>query len=268
MPSITTHTIVRNEDQFVWYSLMSAIDQVDQMIVYDTGSTDQTVDIIKSISSPKIIFKKFGPQTAAQITKLRQKQLDVTKSDYFMILDGDEVWWKNNLQSVKKTLQKNKSLYGIITPTINCVGDIYHYQDSSAGHYTFAGRKGHLAVRVMKNLPGIKIRANYPLEGYYLTNDKQITDYHDKLKFIDKPYLHLTNLKRSSGDERNVISREKKYELGHSFSKNFKYPEVFYTDRPSIVTSPWKKMSLLEFIISATITPLKKIKRSIKRFFN
>lgn len=260
---ITSHTIVRNEDRFIWFAIQSIINHVDKMIIYDTGSSDQTVSIIKSIRSPKITFKSFSPQTPSQITSLRQKQLNLTKTPWFMILDGDEVWWKNSIQQAKQTAKSNPKLWGIITPTINCIGDIYHYQEEQAGNYQFAGYKGHLAVRLMKKLPNLKVKNNYPLEGYYATTTKQITDFPDKLKFVDSPYLHLTNLNRSTSSKSAVHSREKKYELGTKFTEKLKYPESFYHKPPLIVPNPWVKASFQDKIISTIQTPLKKIKRRI-----
>lgn len=263
-PKITSHTIVKNEDRYIWFVIQAALKFVDQMIIYDTGSTDNTVSIIKSIHSPKIIFETKGSQTATGITRLRQDQLDRTKTDWFLILDGDEVWWQSSLQSVVSQIQATPQLYGIITPTINCVGDIYHYQAANAGRYTFASHTGHYAVRAInRRIPGLHLKATYPLEGYYDNQDRLVTDYDSKLILVDKPFLHLTNLSRSTASEKQVISRQKKHELGIPFSQEFRFPEVFYQPQPDMVPSPWVKTNLLDTIIAAMLTPLKKIKRNL-----
>ena len=46
---IWAHTLVMNEDRFIWYAVMSVIDYVDKILIFDTGSTDGTVRIIKGI---------------------------------------------------------------------------------------------------------------------------------------------------------------------------------------------------------------------------
>lgn len=262
---ITSHTIVRNEDKFIWFALNSVIDFVDKMLVFETGSTDQTKEIIKSIKSPKIIFESKGQLNADQLVRLRQEQLDRTQTEWFLILDGDEIWWEESIKSVIKLIKKaDKNVWGIITPSINCIGDICHYQEKRAGKYEFAGRKGHLAVRaIRKTIPGLHVEGTYPLEGYKDENNKLITDYADRLVFLDKPYLHTTNLSRSSQKASQVISREKKYELGTPFAKNFKYPQVFYQNFPSIIPSPWVKQSGVDTIRSAVQTPIKKLRRRI-----
>ena len=46
---IWVNTIVHNEENFIWFAVMSVIDYVDKVLIYDTGSTDKTVEIIKEI---------------------------------------------------------------------------------------------------------------------------------------------------------------------------------------------------------------------------
>lgn len=263
-PTITSHTVVKNEDRYIWYVLQAVLPLIDRILIIDTGSTDQTVKIIKSINSEKISFQRYPTASADRITQLRQQLLTQTHTLWFLVLDGDEVWWQASLRKVITLISKHPQAYGVITPTINCVGDIYHYQDESAGRYTFAGRTGHLAVRMMRrSIPGIHVSGDYPLEGYYDRTHRLITDYSAKLIYLDEPLLHLTNLSRSTASETGVISRQKKYELGHKLAPNFRYPEVFYQHRPQIVPDPWRSASLTDQILGFIQTPLKKIKRKI-----
>lgn len=39
MTTIWAHTIVKNEERFIWYSVMSVINHVDKILIWDTGST-------------------------------------------------------------------------------------------------------------------------------------------------------------------------------------------------------------------------------------
>ena len=67
MNKIIVHCLVANEERFVWYALQSVLPYVDQVMVWDTGSTDKTVEIIKAIKSPKIIFKELIPAIAPPV---------------------------------------------------------------------------------------------------------------------------------------------------------------------------------------------------------
>ncbi|KKR11163.1 MAG: Glycosyl transferase family 2 [Candidatus Woesebacteria bacterium GW2011_GWA1_39_21b] len=60
---IWAHTLVRNEERYIWFSVMSVINYVDKILIWDTGSTDNTVSIIREIKKKypeKIDFKKVG----------------------------------------------------------------------------------------------------------------------------------------------------------------------------------------------------------------
>ncbi|MBU1256082.1 hypothetical protein KKA49_00135 [Patescibacteria group bacterium] len=51
---IIVHCLVKNEERFIWYAIKSVLPFVDKIMVWDTGSTDKTIQIIKSIKSKKI----------------------------------------------------------------------------------------------------------------------------------------------------------------------------------------------------------------------
>ncbi len=254
--------IVKNEDRYIYFAVKSVIEFLDKMLIWDTGSSDNTVEIVKGLINEfpgKIEFKAFGSQKPKGITSLRQQMLEASICDWIFILDGDEVWWENSIRKIISVIEKQgDNLYAIVTPVINLVGDIYHYQEEMAGKYEILGKKGHLNIRAInRKIPGLHLKGDYPLEAFYDKNDRALQMIDDKLKFIDTPYLHFTHLPRSTSH------RKFKYELGIPFPKNFKYPEVFYLERPLEVPSPWVRMSSVYKIRASIETPLKKLKRRI-----
>jgi glycosyltransferase involved in cell wall biosynthesis len=61
MPSLTSHSVVKNEEQYIGYALRSVLPFVDSALVFDTGSTDNTVAVIEEVMKEfpgKIIFEK------------------------------------------------------------------------------------------------------------------------------------------------------------------------------------------------------------------
>src|SRR3989344_2958927 len=136
---IWAHTIVNNEENFIWFSLMSVVDFVDQILIYDTGSTDKTVEIIKEIQKikgNKIILKQVGLTGGNEFPKLRQKMLEESRCDWILVLDGDEIWWENSIKKVIKEINdKGDVTSGIVVPMVVPVGDIYHLQEEKAGQY-------------------------------------------------------------------------------------------------------------------------------------
>lgn len=260
---IWANTIVHNEENFIWFSIMSIVDFVDKVLIYDTGSTDKTVEIIKEIQKikgEKIIFKEIDEVDKYQFTKARQQMLEESDCDWILIVDGDEIWWDSSIKKlVKKIKDKRNNVNGIVVPTLISVGDIYHLQEEAAGKYEILGKRGHFNLRAInKRIPGLHVDYPHPQESYLDQKNKQIQEM-GKSVFLNAPYLHLTHLRRSSKKRIDKF----KYELGKKVEKDFKFPEVLSKGSPEIVPSPWKKISKLFWIVSLPLTPLRKIKRRI-----
>lgn len=260
---IWVNCIVNNEENFIWFAIMSVIDYVDKLLIWDTGSDDNTVEIIKSIKSNKIEFSEVGKVDKFEFTKLRQKMLEESKCDWILILDGDEVWWDKSIKEmVNEINQRGDKIEGIVVPMVVSVGDIYHIQGEEAGKYKLLGRKGHLSLRAInKRIPGLHLELPYGKEGFFDKNNKPVQE-RDGIIYKDAPYLHLTHLKRSS---KNRSPDKYKYEIGEKLPVGFKFPESFYKDFPDKVLSPWKRMSKIEYALATFLTPLRKIKRSISK---
>lgn len=275
---ITAHMIVKNEERFVWYSVMSVINHVDQISIWDMGSKDKTKKILEDLvlderTNGKIKLKTFETGKYFDEQKIRQMMLDETKSEWFIVVDGDEIWWNDSLKKVIDTIKENgKEIESIVVPTINLVGDMYHYQDETAGHYHLAGRVGHLNLRIIKrNIPGLASAKPHGLWGWVDTKGKMIQDRDPKKVFyLDAPYIHTTHLQRSGSVilDREVFKRafKLKHELGLEFPKDYFYPESFFMDRPKLVPFVWKPMSYSFWLRSLIETPLRKIKRVLVPF--
>lgn len=260
---IWANCIVHNEENFIWFAIMSVIDYVDKVLVWDSGSKDKTAEIIKEIiklKRGKIDFKEVGPVDKYEFTKMRQAMLEASTCDWLLILDGDEVWWEDSIKKVTREIdRRGTEIDGIVVPMVVPVGDIYHLQEEAAGQYRLLGRKGHLSLRAInKKIPGLHVEWPYGRESYLDGEDRPVQE-RAKLIFLEAPYLHATHLRRS-GSKRT--SDKFKFELG-SRKKNFKLPEVLYKNYPKIIPSPWSKSSGAELILATLMTPFRKIKRRL-----
>jgi len=252
---------------------MSVINHIDNILLWDTGSTDQTIEIIKKIKAlhpQKVSLNLLDKVSPKEFTDVRQKMLDLTRTDWFIVVDGDEIWFEDSIKKVVKIIkEKGNTFESIVVPTINLIGDIYHYQEEKAGNYNLAGKKGHLSLRaVNRHIPGLKSDKPHGTWGWVDGNGKMIQDRNQlKIKYINAPYFHTTFLRRA-GDrvgDKVVPKRAKKlkHELGISFPKDYFYPEVFFRKKLSLVPSPWETMSPLFYFRALVETPIKKIKRRI-----
>ena len=191
MPTtITAHCLVKNEENFVGYAIKSVINFVDKVLIFDTGSTDKTVEIIKQLLAlypDKIIFEEKGSSDKMRHTALRQEMVDRTNTDWFMILDGDEVWTDRAMEEALKAI--NTGMYdGIKSNFYECVGDVYHR------HF----RDSYTTARFVK-LGEVQWGGGFNEDNFYTKKGEEF--FKTKNVFLlENKFWHLTHLVRSSKD--------------------------------------------------------------------
>jgi len=252
--------IVKNEENFVWFAINSVIDYVDRLIIWDTGSTDKTVEIIKTVNSPKIDFEEKGMVTLHEFAQLRNEMIRATDTEWILVLDGDEIWPKEGIEEIIGLINKHGNAKDlIVSPVKMLIGDFYHYQEEKAGKYRIKGKTGHLNVRAIRCFEGLHIKGFFGNEGYVDGNNTDVQNLpDDQILFAKKSYLHASHLIRSP---KNI--KKYKYELGISFPKDYFYPEVLFREKPKEIKSPWEPIDFGYRCKAAIQTPLKWLKRRI-----
>lgn len=269
---ITAHMVVKNEDIFIWYAISSIIDFASQIIIYDTGSKDHTVDIIKSFKSKKISFEEKGPVNSRELTTLRQEQIDKTKTDWIWVVDGDEIYPEITIKEIMHYLKENKFEGGVVR-RFDLLGDIYHYQSEDVGEYNLFGQKGHLVLRLInkKKIPSLQMKGSYPYEGYYDKEGTPLINHPKENFFITQNRLfHAMYLKRSTlgSSLENTLHRNKyKIEKGYPFSATEQFPDVFFRPKPNLVTDVILPRNNQYELIASFLTPIKKAKRKLWKLF-
>lgn len=269
---VWAHTIVKNEERYIWYSLMSVINNVDKVLVYDTGSTDKTLQIVRHIKEnypSKIELREVGNVDINEFTRVRAEMLRETKADWIWIHDADEVWWNETAKIHRDAM--DSSFESLVVRYHNMVGDIFHIQPESAGKYKIDNAEGHLTIRGMNmKVPGLNVNKPHGVQGFYDKDGVLIQERSaKKRKHLGLSYLHFTHLPRSSSrtEDAKVPKRAKKLkkELGKALPLDFYYPEVFFIERPSFVPAPWIKRSEGEALLSAFYTFPRILKRRFWR---
>jgi hypothetical protein len=127
MASLTAHIMVRNEP-FVAYAIRSVYDYVDKIMVWDTGSSDDhTHDditdavfadrrgkisakfVLVDVDETRWTTQNWHAMRAASRGKytkgvVRKEMIDATETDWFMIVDGDEVHYNQTMEAVRSVI--------------------------------------------------------------------------------------------------------------------------------------------------------------------
>lgn len=258
MPTLTAHCLVKNEENFIRYALLSVVDFVDRIIVFDTGSTDATVAIVRELQSrypTKIVWEEKGECDAARHSVLRQEMIERTATDWFMILDGDEVWTRRGMEAARAAMQStvagSPSTECLIAPFYLCVGDIFH--TSKKGHYVLRGRRAHATPRFFKMMPGIHWRGEYNNDAVVDAANQPVFEK-EAVVWLDQPFWHVSHLQRSSRDDEEFSSggrRKDKRRLTYFFigkKVTAPVPEVFASDADAVALRlSWGK-SFINFV--------------------
>ena len=135
MVTISLCMIVKNEEDVLERCLNSIQDAVDEIIIVDTGSTDQTKEIADSFTDKVFDFKWVN-----DFSKARNYAFSKATKDYCMWLDADDVVLeqdRNNLRKLKEELD----------PSIDIVLMKYHVGFNENGESNFS----YYRERIIKN---------------------------------------------------------------------------------------------------------------------
>lgn len=199
--SLTAHCLIKNESKWIECALRSVLCVVDAVLVFDTGSTDGTVEIVKKIQQEfpgQVVLEEKGAADKARHTALRQEMVERTTTDWFMVLDGDEVWTKRGIEEVQNKITHAGNILCFIAPFYLCVGDVYHH--SRRGVFTIQGKKMHATARVFKRTNGLHWSGEYGFDAVVDQSGHTVAEG-THVGWLENRFWHLTHLVRSTKNE-------------------------------------------------------------------
>ena len=107
--------IAKNEAKNITRSLDSIKESVDELILVDTGSTDETVEIFKSYGG-QVFFQQWQDDFSAP----RNLALSKATGDWIVLLDADESFFEETKQNLRTILENVSSeTQGLLVRMIN-----------------------------------------------------------------------------------------------------------------------------------------------------
>ncbi len=157
-PTLSACMIVKNEEKFLSQCMESIKDAVDEIIVVDTGSTDRTVEIAKSLGA-----RVYHHPWKNSFSEARNHSLNYATCDWVLQIDADEALEQTDIPLLHKLI--NADSYNAIFVAI--------YSDLPGGrskhYYTRVFRRGKARYE------GI-VHNQLVFEGK--SNQSEITFYH------------------------------------------------------------------------------------------
>lgn len=100
---ISLAMIVKNEEKYIERCIESVKNLVDEIVIVDTGSTDNTLNIIKQIPNIKLFCYKWSDD----FSKARNYSIDKATGDYILVLDADEYVVEGSKVEFEKAIVAN-----------------------------------------------------------------------------------------------------------------------------------------------------------------
>ena len=105
-PGISLCMIVKNEERSLARCIKSVKSLVDEIIIVDTGSNDNTINIAKDLGAEIYNFEWCDDFSAA-----RNESIKYANHQWILLLDADEFVDENSIIELKKIIKNNESSY-------------------------------------------------------------------------------------------------------------------------------------------------------------
>lgn len=222
-PIISLCMIVKNEESNIANCLKSAQGVVDEIIIVDTGSTDDTIAICETFNAKILNFKWNNSFAEARNFGLKQ-----AKGDWILWLDADEEIDIEDGKKLKKCLKKFKNEKLLSVHLINYIGKEKNINQTFQIAHT----------RLFKNHLGFKFNQNV----HEILNAEEVLGEIQEIKMIPIKIYHYGYLdsevlnKNKSIRNLNLLLEELKvekhspwieYHLASEYYRLEKYEESF-----------------------------------------
>ncbi len=245
LKNVTLHCTISNEEYWIWFVLQVLQDLPTKIIICDTGSDDLTFEILKFCKFKNIEYRRMGKIKSNEHVLLRNELIKDTKTDWFAIVDGDEIWSKVLWQEINYYLNKVDTDI-IVVPNISPfprLGYIGHGDKD----FSIAGVKGEHYAKIFRIKNDLKWSDDFS-SSFLSYSDGTIVSGGNlpTMRVMSSPMTHLTMLPRSSNDL-ITIGRNNKLQIGQQKSTNDflkidslnLLPEILFSQRPDIVKNPF-----------------------------
>ena len=169
-PTLSLCMIVKDEEEHLPNALNSVKDAVDEIIIVDTGSTDNTIEIARSFGA-KVYHYEWNNNFASA----RNEALKYATCDWILSMDADDEMNADDIRRLKEVLSETDAL-GFAIPIFSEIYDRQTNMKNTTVNYL---------VRIFKNDP--QIRFSRRIHEFV---DQSIYDIGGKIEILEIPVFH------------------------------------------------------------------------------
>lgn len=238
-PTITLCMIVKNEEAFLEKCLSSVQNLADEMIIMDTGSTDDSMDIAR-----KYHAKVYDYEWDDHFANARNEGIAKAAKDWILWIDADECLDIQDPQAFKKALSHIEANI-LSLPITNFTSDRTDSEDYTS--YI------HYQPRLFRNHQGIQF-INRIHETLDAEPEKMTTDILD-LPILHYGYIHeITEKKNKSARNKRILELEAAKET-HSPWVEYHLASEYYRDKAYNQAFEYVNQSILKFLLDGQKPP-------------
>ena len=197
--TVTAHLMIRDEENWLGYILSTLTKFLPNVLVFDTGSTDSTIEIIKEFPSVKLVKK--GELSPMGLMECRNEMMEMTETPWVWQVDGDEFYPEKSIRALLKCEM----------PVDKRVGFTYFYDVGWDGKDFRAYLPFH-RVAILDREARYRddvVKQGYPFETPSTFQDWSLF-YHLPLDVMG---YHLHHLERSSKDSEVYLRQDKRHKF-------------------------------------------------------
>lgn len=248
-PSLSLCMIVKNEQDYLKNCLESVVGLCDEIIIVDTGSTDDTLNIAKMYNA-KIISSPWRND----FSQARNVSLESATCDWILVLDADEAISKSEHHKYKYLIANKEGIDGYKLNQLNYLEDstIANWQPNNLTDAEAKGYPGYVIsplTRLFKRDPKIRFsgRVHEHVKCTKLANTNLNIHHYGKYKpkeyqeSKEQKYLELGILKCKENPENDHFW----YELGAQYMAFKKLDEAIDALERSLSINPKNSNALI-----------------------
>ncbi len=211
---ISLAMIIKNEEKYIEKCLASVSDLVDEIVIVDTGSTDNTLNILGNYRNIFIYHYQWNNNFAAA----RNFAIDKCRGDYILVLDADEYITEGS-REVLEEIGDNHQIGKLKQEnTFEKDGNIFSSSIYISRFFpNYIRYKGAIHEQLVSNLPRVEMKITISHFGYL-----------NKAKNTRNIPLLLKELSNTPNDPYYYYQLGKEYRIVKDFTKSITYLRKSY----------------------------------------